>query len=346
MGRHVLAELEVRAYRTDPLPLDAVASQLTRVLADLDEVAKTAEYFLGNLGPVTPSEALPLLRPVAIGLANRRETPEELAEEFRNVWGSVEVMGGDSRDRLLAAELLNASGVAMDQLYAPLMSTTEKIRERFGPTGAAVAPAALLLLHPPASGEPPFDTFVALRGAGLSPEEAGLLAGLTGSAEETIARRRPFLTALESVGLSPESARIPASYLAALEVDPARHAGRVRELTALLKGRLPDATSAATFLSSIEWLEPAELMNWVDKALEIARVRRLAPTDPELLTLGIALVHGLPPGEFTDGNGRPAEGGTRRMSAGLLGIHAWIYRPLLARHREGVPGASPAAART
>ncbi len=345
VGRHVLSELEVRAYRTDALPLDTVASQLTRVISDLDVVAKTAEYFLGNLGPVAPAEALPLLRPVAVGLANRRGTPEELAEEFRNVWGSVEVMGGDSRDRLLAAELLNASRAPMDTLYAPLMSTTQRIRERFGPAGAAVAPAALLHLHPGPSGDPAFEAFVALRASGLSAEEAGLLAGLLPSAAETIARRQPYLAALQSLGVSAESSRVPASYLTALGADASRHAGRIRELGLLLRGRLPDPTSAATFLSSLDWLEPAELMNWVDKATEIARVRRLAPTDPELLTLGIALVHGLPASEFIDGNGRPAEPNPLRVSAGLLGIHAWIYRPLLARSRESAAGPAPAPAR-
>ncbi|HKV90790.1 MAG TPA: hypothetical protein VJQ43_06315, partial [Thermoplasmata archaeon] len=114
VGRHVLSELEVRASRTDPLPLDSVAQQLNRVGADLENVAKSASYFLAELGPVVPIEALPLLRMVAVGLANRRETPEEIAEAFRNIWGSVEVMGGDARDRLLAAELLDAEGASIE----------------------------------------------------------------------------------------------------------------------------------------------------------------------------------------------------------------------------------------
>src|SRR5580700_1758034 len=79
IGRHVLRELSVRASRTDALPLNDVAEQLGRVGADLENVAKSASYFLAELGPVVPIEALPLLRMVAVGLANRRETPGELA---------------------------------------------------------------------------------------------------------------------------------------------------------------------------------------------------------------------------------------------------------------------------
>ncbi|MCI4367728.1 MAG: hypothetical protein L3K08_08250, partial [Thermoplasmata archaeon] len=128
VGRHVLGELKVRAYRADQLPLDRIAADLTRVIQEFDDVAKTAEYFLADLGPVVPPAALPLLRPVAVGLANQRETPEDLAREFQRFWGGVEVMGGDAKDRLLAAELLTAASADMEHLYSPIMNSAEAIR--------------------------------------------------------------------------------------------------------------------------------------------------------------------------------------------------------------------------
>lgn len=339
VGRHVLAELEVRASRTDALPLDVVANQLSRVHADLDQVAKTAEYFLAELGPVTPPEAVPLLRPVAVGLANRRETPEELAAEFRNLWGSVEVMGGDSRDRLLAAELLNASDASMEKVYAPLMVLTSKIRERFGPTQPAVAPAALLQLHPGPSGEPALEAFIALRGAGLGAEEAGLLAGIGGSATDTLARRQAVLTLLTDTGASADSARYAASLLVTTAPEPARLLPRIQELTTLLTGRIPAPITASALLSTMEWLEPKEIVDWVEKAIGILRTRRIAPTDPELAALGVALVHGLPHSEFVDSSA--AESPPRSMTAGLLTLHAWIYRPLV---RAASNSVTPSAA--
>ena len=331
VGRHVLAELEVRAGRIDGLTLDAVAEQLSRIGADLDQVARTAEYFLADLGPVTPPDALPLLRPVALGLANRRETPEELAEGFRNVWGGVEVMGGDARDRLLAAELLNASDAKMETLYAPLMTTTTKIREKLGPSSPAVAAAALLHLHPDRNGDPALAAFATLRGGGLSAEEAGLLASLTDSPAETLARREKAATALSSAaGGSPAHGRVAASFLVALGSDAPPQTERVRELASLLKGRLPDPLVGATLLSSIDWLEPREIANWVEKAIDVVRLRRLAPTDPELTALAIGIVHGLPRSAF---NGDPSRASThpRATSAGVLAIHAWVYRPLISR---------------
>ncbi|MCI4331882.1 MAG: hypothetical protein L3K19_08595, partial [Thermoplasmata archaeon] len=148
VGRHVLSELQIRASRVDAMPLDVVAGQLGRVLEDLDHVARTAEYFLAELGPLTPPDAIVLLRPVAVALANRRETPEELAQEFRNTWGSVEVMGGHAADRLLAAELLTASSAPIETMYAPMMNTVSKIREAVGNGTPAVATAAILHIWP------------------------------------------------------------------------------------------------------------------------------------------------------------------------------------------------------
>lgn len=339
VGQHVLGELEVRAYRTDLLPLDALAEQLTRVLTDLDAVAKTAEYFLAELGPVTPPEAVPLLRPVAVGLANRRGTTEELAEEFRNVWGSVEVMGGDSRDRLLAAELLHAASVPMDQVYAPLMNTTIQIREKFGNRARAVTSAALLQLHPGPDGKPAFPAFVELRQGGMTEEEAALLAGLAPTAAETRARREQFMGALANLGLGVGPAPLAATYLTACGEEVDDHAARIAAIASRLKGRLPDPVTPAAILSALRWLEPGELVNWAEKANEIARVRQLAPTPPELLALGIALVHGLPHAEFASATATtPAESGPRRVSAGLLAVHGWVYRPLVA---AAMAGAAP-----
>ncbi|HYK92662.1 MAG TPA: hypothetical protein VEY07_01295 [Thermoplasmata archaeon] len=331
VGRHVLAELEVRSPRTDGLTLDAVANQLARVAGDLDQVARTAEYFLAELGPVAPPDVLPLLRPVALGLANRRETPEELAAEFRNVWGSVEVMGGSSRDRLLAAELLTASDAKMETMYSGLMSTTTALREKYGAGTPAVASAALLHIHPGPSGEPSLEAFHSLRAGGLGFEEAALLAGLPDAPAAIMAQRQQTATLVAAAtGSTPAQAGHAGSLLAAFGADPSRHVERVRQLGESMRGRLPEIPTAAALLSSIEWLDPPEISNWVEQAIGFVRLRRVAPTDPELAVLGIASVRGLPRSEF---DGAATEAGARQAraaSAEILAIHAWMYRPLVA----------------
>lgn len=335
VGRHVLAELEVRAYRADPLPLDLIAGQLTRVLGDLDAVAKTAEYFLAQLGALTPPEALPLLRPVAVELANRRETPEELAEEFRSYWGSVEVMGGNARDRLLAAALLQAAGADMEKVYSPMMATALNVRDVAGPRAPAVTIAALLHLDPGPDGAVPYEAFLALRRSARVEEGAAMLAA-TGLAPEVIlARRQALLDQLAPGGGATGDDRVAAGYLAVCGADPARHLPRFKALTKLLGDRFPNPTVAAAVFAMADWLEPAELINWLDKAAEIAQRRAMAPTRRELSALGMALVLGLPPREFatTDVSELPK----LVHLANLVAVNAWVYGELVPATPTGAP---------
>lgn len=335
VGRHVLSELEVRAYRTDALPLETVAGQLTRVLGDLDGVAHTAEYFLAELGPVTPPEALPLLRPISIELANRRETPEELAEEFRNIWGATEVMGGNPRDRLLAAALLQAGGANMEKVYAPMMTTSIAVRDAAGPRSPAVTIAALLHLNPRADGSVALDAYLALRKIARTEEGAAILAATGQDPASLTARRAALLSQLAQGGTPTGDDQVAAGYLAVCGADPARHLPRLSTLRGLLQRRFPSPEVAGALLAVADWLEPAELVNWLDKAQEIAQRRRLAPTPRELSALGLALVLGLPPSEFI------AEGAATVRPlvrlANLVAVTAWVYGELIPTTSPGTP---------
>ncbi|MCI4367922.1 MAG: hypothetical protein L3K08_09225 [Thermoplasmata archaeon] len=328
VGLHVLRELEVRAYRTDTLTLEVVAGQLDRVLNDLDQVAKTAEYFLAELGPVTPPDAVPFLRPVAVGLANRRETPEELAEQFRNVWGAVEVMGGTAPDRLMAAELINAAKAELSTIYAPMMSTITKIREATGGRSSAVTAAALLHLNAGADGVPALDTFYALQEPMGSDESAALLAGAFPDPAVAVARRDRVALALIAAGfLDGIDVRNAAAYMASGSGDPQALLARVPPIANGVKSRIPRAITAAAVLSDIQALQPAELLNWWQKACDITASWKLAPNDAELAALALSLVHGLPKGEFQT---LPPEHSAASVDLrALLALHAWIYRPLV-----------------
>lgn len=335
VGRHVLSELEVRAYRTDALSLDLVAGQLTRVLGDLDGVAHTAEYFLAELGPVTPPEALPLLRPISIELANRRETPEELAEEFRNIWGATEVMGGNPRDRLLAAALLQAGGANMEKVYAPMMTTSIAVRDAAGPRSPAVTIAALLHLNPRADGSVALNEYLALRKIARTEEGAAILAATGQDATSLTARRATLLSQLAQGGAPTGDDQVAAGYLAVCGADPARHLPRLQTLRGLLQRRFPSPEVAGALLAVADWLEPAELVNWLDKAQEIAQRRRLAPTPRELSALGLALVLGLPPSEFVADGARTVRPLVRL--ANLVAVTAWVYGELIPSTTSGAP---------
>jgi hypothetical protein len=326
VGRHVLRELEVRATRTDPLPLDVVSEQLSRIGADLENVAKAASYFLSELGPVVPVEAVPLLRVVAVGLANRRETVEEIAEEFRNAWGSVEVMGGDPRDRLLAAELLNAESAPITELYASMMKTMERVRAQGGDHASAVTVSTVLHLAAGPDQPPALDAFFQLRAQSMGDEAAALLAATGRPAAESLALRDQWVAKLP--GLEPGDARLAATYLACEPSVRADVAARILTLRPLLAPVFARPGVASALLAMSAPVDAAELADWLAKAGVIAGARKLAPTPGEISTLALALVHGLPAREFvaTSVDATPYEPST----ASLVALHAWLYRSVVA----------------
>lgn len=339
VGRHVLAELQLRAYRTDAVPLDRVAGDLSRVLTEFDTVVRAAEYFLQDLGPVVPTVALPLLRPVSLGLANRRETPEELASEFRAVWGGVEVMGGDPRDRLLAAELLNAASADMSHLYSPIMNMTDRIREKLGPGRPSIAPATILQMGAGEDGSPSLDGFLSIRTAAGGEEAAALLVAGRTDATEALAARDRLAAALGGADAPSADARHAATFLVA-----SRHEDlpieRIRALADHLGGAVAHPLTAAALLAEHVGLSPEEIVDWHTKAVAVLTQRQLAPTPREIGALAIALLHGLPDSEFL----APTAGGAAAVPVSvpaLTAIHAWMYRPLLGAETAPTPSAGP-----
>jgi hypothetical protein len=336
VGEHVLRELSIRAYRCDAWPLDRLAEEESRILADLDATARNAEYFLQDLGPITPVPAVPYLRIVSTGLANRRETPEDLAERFRNVWGMVEVMAGDPRDQLLGVELLTASSALMSEVYAPMVATVEQLRAQ----GAARAIAAAAILHLAgfSSGAPSVDRWRAARALAPTDESAALLATVLADPGQKAAFEgfRAEFAKDGDVG-GKLSAAI---YLASQGVAPSGNVDRIRETARLVSGRTRRPLLSAALLAAQHPLAPEELVDWIDKAAEIARARQLATHDEEFFALGLALIEGLPVRSF-GGSGPEAEGEPSALAtaATMLALHAWIYRPIL----EPAIGTEPAA---
>ncbi len=345
IGQHVLGELETRAYRCDGWPIDRLAEEETGVMNVLDDTAHAAEYFLSDLGPIIPDDAVPYLRIVSIGLANRRESPEELAERFRNVWGMLEVMGGDARDRLVGVELLMASGAAMSQIYAPMVSTVDALRA----AGAvrAVGPAAILHLEPPGAAGSVVDRWVAARQKVPNDEAAALLAtvqALPAQAKAFEGFRTAFATAPEMGGQI--SAAI---YLASQGASPDGGLTERVLATARLfapKSRRP-LLSAALVTSEHGGLSPQELYDWVEKAAGVAGRRRVAASPSEFPALGLALVEGLPRNVFEGVPQMPGAGtGPLEEAATLLALHAWVYRSILSPEfeKESARAARAAAA--
>jgi hypothetical protein len=327
-GRQGLRELDLRAYRADSGPLEQVLAETQHVAQLLDEGARAAEVFLTELGPITPYEALPYLRVVAVGLANRRAEPDELLERFRQVWGMVEVMGGDPRDRLLAAELLDATGARMTEIYAPMLTTTEQLRT----AGAAQAVTAAAILHidPRRVPDPPVDGWRQARRAMPTDEMAALLAMLSVDPAGRQRFERFRIDLGREAGMGGQLSA--ALYLAAVGADPAEGLGRIRGTARLLSAETRRPLLLASLLThgpALGGLSPEELVEWVHVGSAAARRVQLAASEPEFEALGVALVEGLPVDAFAPPARAAGSAGAFGEAATLLALHAWAYRSVL-----------------
>jgi hypothetical protein len=333
-GEQGLRELDLRAYRADAWPLDTVLMESQRVAASIEEAARIAALFLNDLGPIVPPESLPYVRVVATGLANRRGEPGELAGQFRQVWGMVEVMGGDARDRLLAAELFQATGASMTEVYAQVVNTSEQLTE----WGAAwpMSSAAVMHIDPHRVPHPPLHGWQEARKTMPSDDMASLLAMV--SLEPSGRRRFEAFRDLfaKDPGISgqySEARRLStALYLAAIGADPAEGIARISKTASLLSseaGRPLLLAAILTHGAALGNLAPEELVEWVHHAAAAANRAQLAATDAEFEALGVAIVEGLPADVFAN----PPSGGHLPNpfadAVTLLALHAWIYRGIL-----------------
>lgn len=343
VGSHVLSELSVSAYRTDRLPLSLVAEMLSRTITTFDEVAKIAEYYMAELGPVIPPTALPFVRPLAIGLALRGESPEETAEDFRNVWGAVEVMGGHARDRLLAAEILHSSSAGLERVFAPILTTCEAIRTRLGPEVNAATAGTLIQVAGRASRVGAMDRFFELASKIGDLEASALFAVLSTDPQTAVSSRNQILDQW-GIPKSSEDGLHAATYLAAIGADIGA-ISRARRIAMAIGDEIPTKLVSAALLSSLGNVEPVEVAEWLRKAIGTLESRQLAPSPSELGALAVGLIHGLSENELLSPQPHGPRPATVPLSIpALVALHEWIYRPLTMTSAFGLtPTTSPNA---
>lgn len=323
IGRHVLKELEVRSERTDELSLDQVAEELAAVHKDMDAVLQTAEHLLEDLSGLTPIESAPFVRLVAAGLANRREEAEDLAERFRNAWGMVEVLSGDPRDRLVAAEMLSMTPGLATRIYPNLMQTVDQVRALIQNPGHAVGVGTILHLVPSPTPRAPIEEYLRLRETLHDEEAAAWLSGLVIRDPTSEARFHRLLSEVRRRFPNARGAELAAAQLTGLGDDATERLPVIEELRSLLEGRAPLPMLCATLLATRHPLSAREIADWVAKAEKIARQRKLAPTDPELVAIATAVVYGLPAGNWVGVAATPIE---LSSTGALVILHAGIYR--------------------
>ena len=334
LGETVLRELTLRAYRTDSLPLDRVARDIGLTVGNLSRMATNAEYFLAEVGPVPPVEVVPELRIIAAALTGRPVAAEDIVSSFKAVWGEVEVLGGDDRDRLFAAGLLAGADFGRLGLYGPFMSTVEDLRARGA--RSPIAAAALLHLHPGPTEVAPVALWAEARRTTSGDAAAALLAGAGPAAVAAFDGMRR--------GLSGEGSDVEATalLLAAPTTDRSSRLERIRGMVPLLRDRFRFPMTAAAIATADTPFRPEETADWLSKSTAAVTAVGLAPTPGELSILGLALFAGLDPsGLASHAPEAPERPRTRPLpTASAAILHAWMYRDALRRAPPAVAGSA------
>ena len=145
--------------------------------------------------------------------------------------------------------------------------------------------------------------------------------------EQLLATRTAFLGTLAPGRTPTGDDQVAAGFLTTAGASSNTHLPRVGELTKALGTRFGAPVVAAAVLGMLDRISPAELVNWLDKATDLARARKLAPTPAELAALGLTLVLGLPPSEFATSTA--AQIPPLRHLANLVAVNAWLYGHLI-----------------
>jgi hypothetical protein len=207
-----------------------------------------------------------------------------------------------------------------------MVQTMERVRTKGGQRSSAVTVAAVLHLAAGTGQPPALDSFFAIRADAGGDEAAAMLAATGRPPAEAIAMRDQWVGRLPK--LEAVDSRLAATYLACEPATRTDLATRIHSLVPLLAPKFNRPGVAAALLAMSAPIEPAELVNWLEKAGVMTRARKLAPTPSELDALALALVHGLPAAEFV---ATAADAAVYEPStASLVALHAWLYRPLVA----------------
>ena len=315
VGRQVLRELELRAYRVDERPLARVALEIGEAMAGLSRLADRAEYFIAELGPVPPVQSLPRVRIVASCLASRPESSEDLVENFKNAWGSMEVLGASPFDRLLAAHLVAASGVPQESFYAALSTTVDRLQAEG--CQSPLSTSALLHLFPATTLTPPVPAWKEARKRMRSDLEAAMVASGPHAAN-ALARWDRIRARLK--GSDRETSRA-ATYLVAREEDDPNLIDHIVSIAKELEGRWKEPLLVGALLRRRSEFSVAELLDWLSKSEKVAQSRQLAPTRQELDVISLAFVQALVSSPSVGGKTPPAI----PSLAAHVALHAWMY---------------------
>jgi hypothetical protein len=235
---------------------------------------------------------------VAIGLAKLQGDQNQIRDQFEQVMDSLKGYDSDLDRKMMAAEIIVASGTASFQSLEQDLATLDKqLRMEFSvPQSQSIGLAATLLYGKNRDTDTyPTDKFRHFKIMTDTPEAAAMLA-ISNVDEDALSNKyRSFEEMFEEGGFTKSEDRdIASAYLAISPVTPGDETrSKVSSFLDGIRNELAFPLVPTAILMTISDLEPREILNLVENGVSVLGQYAKELGRSELVSLAVRMIHGV-----------------------------------------------------
>jgi hypothetical protein len=230
-----------------------------------------------------------------IGLAKLQGDREQVRARFLSALNSLrDYKDADLDKKLMAAEIITASGMDFLTLEEPLSTLEKRLRDQYNISPkVAVGIAATLIYARNSNDAYPIDRFEEFLKLTNQESGAAMLAVSPKPVAELTQRFNSFKAVFEQWGSHrTEDTELATTFLAMSDMDIEEAKPKVKALVELIRNDLEYPLVPAAILASMPISSPAEIMALVEKAVEYLKRNAADLSRSQLLSLAVRMVHG------------------------------------------------------
>jgi hypothetical protein len=287
-------DLGIRLYRVSDLPFTDYWGQTQAVLGELNGIADRSGQFVAGLAPPLQTVERPELWSIAIGLAKQPGEVSDGVMKFLTANAQLMKLAHNDENRLMSAEMLVALPRPVPDNIPALEQLEKEVRHLGVPKESSLGVASILLLGQRGDGSfatanlPPFLQLT------RSFESAALLAIMNEPIPDLAAKFNALRSMFAGWGFAPsEDVELSSAYLTLSELPADGVSTKLAILVRGLASYLQYPLVASSILASVPVLEANDTLNLLEKAYQIIGGRAMPATEPELICLGVRMVHGI-----------------------------------------------------
>lgn len=307
LGTIILSDLQVRAYRVDDEEFSVFVDEIKSTYAELRSIANRAAWYAGMAKSTLPGidelsesgdpndmQASSIIWSVSIGLAKLQGEPAAIGQRFAMAMMSLQHFDSTVPNKVMAAEIMTALGVDLQQLEQDLQTLEKTLRGQGVPGELSAGVAATILAGRRYNGTYPLDSFAQFRTLTDSFESAAILAVMSLPFQDVSSRFQDFRQTFADWGYSKsEDTEIASAFLAIGELDAEGVKEKVKYAVAQLSNYLEYPLVAAAILASIPVFEVHEVLDLMEKAVTLLSTYATGIERSEVVALAVRMIHGV-----------------------------------------------------